>query len=1507
MTNPADRHINPIQTMTDRCTETARPAPQGVRSVSPTRWIPRSLVVLAVIGASAPAPAQEFDTGPTDGLYSLSRSQDAIAELLDAREDLAGGDPAAAVERLQRLLDESGRGVVPTPGEVNRWNGLRLAVIRILRELPPAARDAYESLARRQAGSSYRAPLEELAQHQLRHLAEAFPVSRRGLDARLRLGDLALVDGDAITAQEHFRAARDAMPDGHPAAASLRERSRIADALARHAAGGALAPSGEPGALAELEAVLPVRGTPPWAAYGGGYDGSRTMTPLSGDAPTNYEIPILASGFDYNDFSMHAVGDVDGVFINDGQVVWAMDPVGQRVAWRFEGPVLGTEHARDAEDAINPDLILACAVDERYCIAALQVPQDVIGAGQTQRYRATISIIEKIPSRRLYCFDRETGKVLWTHFDYDGGPLAERYAGHDACGAPLIHGDTVLCATHDQTGAIAYYISAYDLRTGTERWRRLVCSSQQEVNMFGNARQEFAAGPIAVHGGVVFGTTNLGICYSVDLADGDLRWITEYPTIPLPRTELRDQQRRPVYFANNPIVITEGVLATTPLDSDHVVALDVETGARLWQMRFDEADRVIVRWLLGAIDGRFILSGLGLLSIDARPQPGNTAPDARIIASTEALRDNTYRTSSVPRGAVADNRIWLTTSGGELRVLDARGNHDPRMARLGTRFHGAGNLMMVDGVAATVRNGSVILWSDLDGLIQQARLALREEPGDPAALLRVATLEHALTEDPAGPRGQRTVDAYQAALQAARKKGLGAGSNLFQRIQSGLFRAAMDRADAISRSDLQLGLELFQQARDGAPAAADWLRAQVRILELTEHDHSRHLAELQRMADTHPAELWIFPEVGRVPVVVYARWAALDDLATPTEVVERAQALAERFGQVVLGADTVRSRCNARIEQLIARHGRAVYAPVEQRAAAALDAAGHEPEPLRALVDRYPQSEAASQATRLLLDLAVAAGDLATAAASFREAARAPTPPGPGILRRLSEAARRGGNPALYASIGTALRSARGSETSDFGPDEGLTYAALFADVTPPAPPAERPLELPRRSLARLSPPGRDQSLTIIDYQPAPGFPRPEHLPLFLGLGAQQLLGFDTAELPDSLSDRLFALEVDSLPRPSSGALHLCGEVLVIVNPDQIRGVRWADGEVLWRIATDSGGTYGGRSFAPLGVQSGVLHVFSHLAITSGDGGVLIGIEPTTGEELFQHWFDADRPSFPPVATQGTVWTLEVSNDQRSVSIRRHDPLTGQVRESTPVAPEILSWLKLSGPMSHRLRHRDVQSGFLVDEDRVYLPVDKGIPDEPARVVALERATGTLLWQFAGNPEQQLYGYGAVLAPHAVAFLERAGDGGRLRLLDRATGEIRGDFEFGPRVRARNWPDPRLGQELGDRLLLTEGTSATSLVSIDLSGGNRHFKQDYPQVNLIRPEPLQGPGFVLLPVHVNSRPTLFVTTADSRAAGALPGGERELTIDVQGSTRTLRHDDHVVVEAMEGILILGDR
>ena len=41
--------------------------------------------------------------------------------------------------------------------------------------------------------------------------------------------------------------------------------------------------------------------------------------------------------------------------------------------------------------------------------------------------------------------------------------------------------------------------------------------------MFGNARSEFAAAPLALHDGVLYGASNLGVAFAIEAATGDLR------------------------------------------------------------------------------------------------------------------------------------------------------------------------------------------------------------------------------------------------------------------------------------------------------------------------------------------------------------------------------------------------------------------------------------------------------------------------------------------------------------------------------------------------------------------------------------------------------------------------------------------------------------------------------------------------------------------------------------------------------------------------------------------------------------------------------------------------------------------------------------------------------------------------------------------------------------------------------------------------------------------------
>ncbi|MBK8978236.1 MAG: PQQ-like beta-propeller repeat protein [Planctomycetes bacterium] len=1454
----------------------------------------RGLTALAAAALLAMAtPGQELDGGSTDGVFSVPRSQDTIAAWLDARGELRDGRPQAAAERLIALWQSDPRGVVPVPGALNRWQGARQAIRASLRDLPDSGREVVEDRARRQLGADASTPLDELSDADLLHIARTWPTAAIGLAARLRLGDLALVAGDGITAQQHYRAARDALPADRLAAADIVERTRVAGLLVEHAERDVDATD------ALSRSVLAVLGDAPghpWAAYGGGYDGKRPMTAPAGNALRSFTWPIEAIGFELNPFAMQPVGDLRGIYVNDGHAVHALDPVAGDIAWRFTGPILGTDHLYEARGAVNADLTLSCAVGDDTVVAALQVPHDVTGADRSQQFR-TISIIEKIPARRLFAFDRRTGKLRWTHWDFEGGPVAERFRGHDACGAPLVHGDLVLCATHDQTGAIAFYVTAYDLHTGALRWRRLVCSSQQEVNMFGNAQQEFAAGPLAVRDGVVYGTTNLGVCFAADLEDGGLRWLSEYETIPLPPTQLRNQERRRVYFANNPIVVLDGVMATTPLDSASVLGIDCETGRQLWSVRYDEPRGTQIRWLLGALDGRFVLSGLGIAAVAPQPDPDTGRPRCEVIANFEELGERFSRSNDIPRGALTADRIWYVASKGGIRILDAQGRRDPRMADLA--IGGVGNLLLIDGIAVLTGARSVQIHVDLEGLIYASRTELRRHPDDPALLLRIAQLEHAVAADGLlGVRGERVIEAYRSALAAASARGLGPGAALYDRIAAGLFQVSFDRAREVAKADPRTGLRLLRAARDAATSDEDWLRAQAELLDRVRDDRRTELAELRLLAERHDATPWTFDRVGRVPAGVYAQWRMLDLLDDAAEAVELAQRLAERYGDVRLGGRPVRDLCNARISDLIEQRGRGCYARVEARAAQQLAAAGDDSEALQAVVEQFPHSNAAATATARLLDVAVERGDLHTAGEAFARANAGGEAP-PGVLRRLAAAAERGGNPALAAALGARLRDRHGAQISDFAGDGGRRFAELFAGAAPLPPRTPPPVELPVTTLARLEPPNMQSMLSVVPVRVATGFASAGPVPLIVAVDDTELVALDLDPLPSGLGSRRFSVPVQTQPTQPRGDLQLCGSVLVVVEPDRVRGLRISDGAELWR--TDAAD---GRRLTSLGVVHGVLQIYSSLAATAGDGGYLLGVEPIGGARLYTNVFPDQRDAVQPLVADGALWTIDTLVPD-AAAVVEYDALTGAVVGRTPLRAETLRFLGIGGDYAHRIHDPQLHTEFVVDAERVYLPMDKLQAAEPARIAAVRRGGGEIAWRWTGDPSLELFGLAR--APQALVVAQRGRTAARVEVLDARSGQVLRSVDLTERFTACNWPDTMRGGSLDDALLLTDRPGAWRLTCLGLAEGRPSFQQSFPNVLRVLDDPLLGPDFVAIPVRrqVQPQPTVYVYRASSRVEGALPDGADQLTLDDQSPFSLTTHQGHVIAVALNGIRILG--
>ncbi|HZN41492.1 MAG TPA: PQQ-binding-like beta-propeller repeat protein [Planctomycetota bacterium] len=1461
----------------------------------------------------------DFSTSQDDNLFSLVRSQDYIHEWDQALTELEAGAHGPAVERLHRLLQIEKAGVVPvSPG---RFLGLHLAVVTTMANLSPAAEQAYEATVRREAGGLLDHPLWELGFDQLTQLAERFPTASIGRQARLHLGDLAFEKGDGITAIRHYRRALDATRIGSDDERRTAARLECAQALidprtARDRAAKKRLFEGAEDVLT----TLPPSTDPTWyPAIGGGVDGRTPMSPPAGKPQAQRTEDVYAAGFgqrEIGQFAMFPVGDLDVIFVNTGREMIAFDPLRKTRAW--ESPTPMREHDtgdRDPEQ-INHDMVLACACGGDLVVGALQVPDK----SQNVDFQQSFRIISKIPQRRLFAFSRRTGKLVWSHFDEMDGSRTRFFRGHDACGPPVIVGDTVYAPIHDRSGAIAFAVAAYELQTGKPKWRQLVCSSQQDVNMFGNARMEFAASPISITGGVIYGATNLGVTYALDAPSGRVRWITAYEVVRMPRAMLHNQADRNIYFANNAPVVAEGVVCFTPLDSAFVLGIDAETGRLLWRVPAEARVAGVdnsVAWLAGSIDDEFILAGKGAVAVRARPDAlTSPQPQVRQLVRPEQL---TERGDDLlqPRPAVTGDHVWFARVG---RILgfDRTGAPVPRDRQIESRNLLPGNLLLIDGIVVSLRQRALDILFDPSALQQRVEKQLEQTPEDPAVILRLASLLAALPEDTAPPAvappdprppgnappappqpslAERILALYRRGLEACQKAGMAKNHPVRQALQRELFqRARASATKAIERGDPHV-LELLIEAREAAPDTSSWIEMQSLVLARCKANPERMRTELDRLEQT--AGDANFPPGDEVPVRAWLLWQrALLAESTPAAAVLLWQQLLEQFGQVPLSDGAAASVAQAAIERLVAAHGAAIYAPIAARADGAAAAAGDNMQALQDVGLRFPNSSAAKKTRTQLLDLSVQKGDLVVAcdvlAQSLRTGAAAP-----GILRRVAVAALARGNLGLARAMATRL-SAYADETSDWPADNGAPYrtalAALLQQLATAS--SQAPLGVPRDEIARIAPRTPRELLQLVSVLRPDGFEALRDEPLFVKTH-NELLAYDVQAAGDR-KPILFTLPTEYLEDPVG--IVVCGDTVVVPDLERVFAVNYRTGAVRWELPNQKR-----RILDCLGVQDGVVHLFAKANVQDGNS-ELIGIEPLSGSILFTRTVPANYLRPKPVPGQLVVMEIDPNG---GANIHRFDPVTGRTERTTPIAASVLQAHLHLEPDSLAL---DLYpQGICADGERVFLPVDNAQSSDTPSLVAID-ATGQVAWQWRGHAGNKLLMTAS--RGDRIVVVEGGEKPGQVVLLSGKDGSVLRAIELGANISILNWESSRLANESPAIIAfcdLADGRSRLRrLVCFAVDDGSPTFEVPLgPEDGQVEPRALFGADFVTFGVRpmLPNEPFRLYSLRLSDRSGALSDGKRFRQPDrALGRTHGLgAAGPYTVVGGSHSLLVLGDK
>ncbi|MBM4039041.1 MAG: tetratricopeptide repeat protein, partial [Planctomycetes bacterium] len=187
----------------------------------------------------------------------------------------------------------------------------------------------------------------------------------------------------------------------------------------------------------------------------------------------------------------------------------------------------------------------------------------------------------------LVAVDEYTGRLLWSK-----GPMAaatedewlDRYQAAPAPGrgimvAPVVHDDIRGLSHISSTAELA----AFETRTGKLLWRTTlarIAPLKITQSRYPRKIRIFSTRPL-LKDNVVYHVTNAGVVAAVDAQTGDVRWLTRYPQNPRTLDNLVTPGER---WYNDAPLIRGHRLYVTPVDCDHLLCLDTETGKVLWSV-----------------------------------------------------------------------------------------------------------------------------------------------------------------------------------------------------------------------------------------------------------------------------------------------------------------------------------------------------------------------------------------------------------------------------------------------------------------------------------------------------------------------------------------------------------------------------------------------------------------------------------------------------------------------------------------------------------------------------------------------------------------------------------------------------------------------------------------------------------------------------------------------------------------------------------------------------------
>jgi outer membrane protein assembly factor BamB len=1044
---------------------------------------------------------QDEEPGPGDRAFHIYDTALARTLVEEAEDHLSAERWSEAISTLQTLLEDHraevlgatfpGRGphISKRPVHVGaaNWASTQLHI------LPPEGRTLYRQRYDKPATAALERALADLDLGALVEVARRWPLCEAAGQAWFALGDLELERGSVDMARNAWARALahgldlPSLPHTDNAWTTL--LSGLADAAAVDVS---LMPVLE-GAQARNRQLsnrqhseeLNNNDTPFRTALGGALDVGKPVRPEQDAWPTPVGLPTnplkdRRSRSEQNPYRLFAAREGQHLFVTTTREVLAIGAWTGELLWNSQPEIFGphlptwkqfvdSRRSRDQLARMIDDEqgLFAPAVSNGIVVAALQLPVEI---DSEQDYRE-LEIMRVKPERRLFAFDSATGTKLWGHlppkgWSGDGGNFAERTS---VVGPPTIMGDRVLVPMARLAGRIEFHVGCFDLRTGAELWHTPVISGQREMNMFGRPLKEFSAPPIVVHGDRAIVLTQLGTLICLDLLTGTPEWETVYEQITMRPGYHYNASELDTVWHNAPPVIEDGAIVAAPEDSEHLIGVDLDTGAMVWSLRYAELSKRLgnleanaIRRLVGVIGNRVYLEGTRMVCFQATGSLRRSAPSH--VAWFHPDRSSRLAGQIGGWPVLTRDRVYVP-SRNRITILESKSGRQVEEA-FDLPQEATGNLLVGEDALFTLSPHRIMGWFEWKTMVSRAREAVRnnhDAPGpvrDLALVLMqagISTRMRAKTPSVQAEANRYLRQARELLQENVERPG-------FELLAAPLYRVLREQATAARLAvDPRAAANTLKEALEFAPLALDRAETMLVLQEIQRTtDANARMDTLDQLLTDFPSmRFWCTidgrPGAGPWQGRLVPEETLLDPLAggdrkfiaMPLFVhIERSEAhramqtshgntvefqdlfaILESYPDEPIFVGTAGEWATDRIGELLYTDRNNGFEEYETRALAALEVARREGDEagLRRIAHRWPHTRAAGRANDARLELAMSTGDAALVVSIvLGELSNTWSPVDASeralqSLTRLADALGRSGNPELRAGLSRRL------------------------------------------------------------------------------------------------------------------------------------------------------------------------------------------------------------------------------------------------------------------------------------------------------------------------------------------------------------------------------------------------------------------------------------------------------------------------------------------------------